>query len=59
MPMIMSMIGMDLKGASEALTQKTESEVGRDFSGDVNGDTDAIGQTVTFTATVTASDWLI
>ena len=45
-----------LKALSDA--QKTESEVGRDFSGDVNGDTDAIG-TVTFTATVTASDWLI
>ena len=46
-----------LKGLSDA--QKTESEVGRDFSGDVSGDTDDIGQTVTFTATVTASDWLI
>ena len=39
-------------------------EVGGDFyvaSGDVNGDTDAFSQTVTFTLTVNtgSSDWLI
>ena len=52
------MMGMDLKGASESMTHFLDDhEVGHDFSGDVNGDTDDIGQTVTFTATVTASDW--